>query len=144
MLLRREAAKVFEGLIDHAEREGINIRVISAFRDAEYQARLYANALRRNGHFQNSVAKPGHSEHQLGTAADLTSDEIGGSLSARFENTAAYQWLKHHRVRYGISLSYPMYKIQVTGYVYEPWHYRYLGKNLWQRQEHSSFTFYAR
>jgi LAS superfamily LD-carboxypeptidase LdcB len=144
MLLRMEAAKVFERLIDHAEREGVNIRVISAFRDAEYQARLYANAIRRNGNFQNSVAKPGYSEHQLGTAVDLTSDEIGGGLSARFENTAAFQWLKHHRVRYGISLSYPTYKVEVTGYIYEPWHYRYLGKNLWQRQEYSSFTFYAR
>jgi D-alanyl-D-alanine carboxypeptidase len=144
MLLRCEAVKVFERLIDHAEREGVNIRIISAFRNAEYQARLYANAIRRNGYHQNSVAKPGHSEHQLGTAADLTSDEIGGGLSTGFENTAAFRWLKEHRVRYGISLSYPRYKIEVTGYIYEPWHYRYLGEDLWQRHDHHHFPFYAR
>jgi D-alanyl-D-alanine carboxypeptidase len=144
MLLRREASKVFERLIDHAEREGVNIRIISAFRDAAYQAQLYANAINRNGFFQNSVAKPGHSEHQLGTVVDLTSDEIGGGLSTSFENTAAFQWLKSHRVQYGISLSYPKYKIEVTGYIYEPWHYRYLGENLWQRQEHNPFAFYTR
>jgi len=144
MLLRREAAKVFERLIDHAEREGVNIRIISAFRDAEYQAQLYENAIRRNGMLQNSVAKPGHSEHQLGTVCDLTSDEINSGLSTAFENTMAFQWLKHHRVQYGISLTYPKHKIQVTGYIYEPWHYRYMGENMWQRQEYNPFTFYAR
>jgi D-alanyl-D-alanine carboxypeptidase len=61
-----------------------------------------------------------------------------------FENTAAFQWLKDHRVLYGISLSYPKYKIEVTGYIYEPWHYRYLGDNLWRRQEYNPFAFYTR
>jgi D-alanyl-D-alanine carboxypeptidase len=144
MLLRREAVKVFERLIDHAENEGVNIRMISAFRDAAYQAQLYAAAIERNGFFQNSVAKPGHSEHQLGTVVDLTTAEIGGGLSASFENTTAFRWLKEHRIQYGISLSYPKYKIEVTGYIYEPWHYRYLGENLWLRQEYNPFAFYTR
>jgi hypothetical protein len=143
MLLRREAAKVYERLIDHAERDGINIRILSAFRDAEYQSHLYERALRRKGFSQNAVAKPGHSEHQLGTACDLTSEEIDSGLSESFGDTAAFQWLRDHMTDYGIALSYPKYKIRVTGYIYEPWHYRYMGKERWLALEREPLIFYA-
>jgi D-alanyl-D-alanine carboxypeptidase len=144
MHLRREAMNVFGRLIDHAERDGVHIRILSAFRDAEYQANLYARAIRRNGLFQNSVAKPGHSEHQLGTACDLTTNEIQSGLSKSFENTAAYQWLKDHISDYGLALTYPKYKVEVTGYIYEPWHYRYMGRDRWLALDRVQQTFYSR
>jgi hypothetical protein len=144
MLLRREAVKVFERLIDDAEREGVSIRILSAFRDAEYQAKLYARALVRRGLLQNSVAKPGHSEHQLGTVCDLTSDEIESGLSAAFENTLAYRWLVENIDNYGIFISYPKYKVKITGYIYEPWHYRYMGRERWLALDMRIPTFYAR
>jgi LAS superfamily LD-carboxypeptidase LdcB len=144
MLLRRKALRVFERLIDHAEYDGVHIRILSAFRDAEYQSNLYARALRRHGLFQNSVARPGHSEHQLGTACDLTSNEINSGLSKSFETTLAYQWLTYHAAGYGIALSYPKHKVEVTGYIYEPWHYRYIGKDRWLAFDSKPKSFYTR
>ena len=144
MVLRKEALKVFERLIDHAQHDGVQIRIISAFRDAEYQSNLYARSIRRNGLFQNSVAKPGHSEHQLGTVCDLTSNEINSGLSKSFETTIAYQWLKYHAASYGIALSYPEHKVEVTGYIYEPWHYRYMGKDRWYAIDLKPKSFYTR
>lgn len=133
MLLRQEAVEIFERLIDDAERDDISIRILSAFRNAKYQSYLYYDAIKRRGVFQIGVAKPGHSEHQLGTVCDLTSDEIRNTLSTRFENTLAYRWLMDHIADYGIDLSYPKNKARVTGYIYEPWHYRYWGGAIWSR-----------
>jgi len=131
LLLRKEAALAFTRLIKDAERDGVVIRILSAYRDAEYQSYLYDNAIKKYGIFQNWVAKPGHSEHQLGTACDLTTDEIQSGLSRNFENTAAFYWLMEHSAYYGISLSYPKYKERLTGYHYEPWHFRYWGEGRW-------------
>jgi D-alanyl-D-alanine carboxypeptidase len=144
MLLRKEPLKVYQRLIDHAEYDGVHIRILSAFRDAAYQSHLYARAIRRNGLFQNSVAKPGNSEHQLGTACDLTSNEIGSGLSKSFETTVAYQWLRYHAASYGIALSYPEHKVEITGYIYEPWHYRYMGKERWLAFNSKPKSFYTR
>lgn len=131
-VLRKAALDRFIHLIADAEKDGVNIRIISAFRDARYQSYLYYNALKRFGMFQNSVAKPGHSEHQLGTTCDLTTDEIASGLTRDFENTAAFLWLKDHIPLYGIFLSYPKYKARITGYIYEPWHFRYWGEDRWE------------
>ncbi len=130
LLLRREAARVFERLIDNARKDGVFIGILSAYRDARYQSRLYSNAIRRYGIYQIRVAKPGHSEHQLGTVCDLTSDEINSNLSREFEHTVAFQWLMENISDYGIILSYPKNRIRITGYIYEPWHFRYFGDTL--------------
>ena len=132
LLLRKEAVEVFIRLIENAEKDGVNIRILSAFRDTRYQSYIYFNSIRRYGIFQNGVAKPGHSEHQLGTTCDLTTTEIGSALSKDFEYTAAYQWLQDHITQYGISLTYTKFKGKAIGYMYEPWHYRYWGKEKWE------------
>jgi len=129
--LRREARENFIALIEGAEREGVNMRILSAYRTARYQSLLYENAFARYGLLQNRVAKPGHSEHQLGTTCDLTTDEIRNGLSWEFESTKAFAWLKENGHKYGIFLSYPKYGERHTGYIYEPWHYRYFGKEKW-------------
>jgi len=144
LLLRRKALDVFIRLIDDAGAEGVNIRILSAYRDANYQSRLYYNAIKRHGVFQNSVAKPGHSEHQLGTVCDLTTDEIGSALSGSFDRTAAFRWLMERMTDYGISLSYPKYKETATGYIYEPWHYRYWGEERWVIAERRLNLFFTR
>jgi LAS superfamily LD-carboxypeptidase LdcB len=132
ILLRREAAGAFTLMIDEAEKDGVHIRILSAFRDSRYQAYLYRRAIERYGLHQSVVAKPGHSEHQLGTTCDLTTDEIGYSLTREFEATAAFRWMRSHAYRYGISHSFPKYKERITGYIYEPWHFRYWGKERWR------------
>jgi LAS superfamily LD-carboxypeptidase LdcB len=131
LLLREEAKKAFVSMMEDADNDGVCIRVISAFRDAHYQSFLYQRAIDRYGPVQGSVAKPGHSEHQLGTTCDLTTDEIGYCLSGGFESTKAFEWLKRNSYRYGITHSYPKYKKRVTGYIYEPWHFRYWGEDRW-------------
>jgi len=132
IFLREKAASQFMLLIDAAEKDGINIRIVSAYRDPGYQSYLYGNAIKRNGFFQSTVAKPGYSEHHLGTTCDLTSDEISTGLTSDFENTLAFQWLKDNIHYYGIYLSYPKYKTAITGYEYEPWHFRYWGNDRWE------------
>jgi LAS superfamily LD-carboxypeptidase LdcB len=132
ILLRKSAALQFMRLIDAAKKEGLQIRIVSAYRGSRYQSYLYRNAIKKNGFFQTSVAKPGHSEHQLGTTCDLTSNDVYTGLTADFEDTPAFRWLKDNVHRYGIYLSYPKYKTEVTGYEYEPWHFRYWGGERWE------------
>jgi LAS superfamily LD-carboxypeptidase LdcB len=144
LLLREEAGQAFISMMEDAEKVGVCIRVISAFRDARYQSYLYQRAIDRYGPVQGSVAKPGHSEHQLGTTCDLTTDEIGYSLSGGFEATAAFEWLKKNSYRYGISHSYPKHKQRVTGYIYEPWHFRYWGEDRWRNQIDRMGLFFTR
>jgi len=144
LMLRKEANEAFSRMIDDAENDGIIIRILSAFRDSKYQSYLYLNAIKKRGIYQNSVAKPGHSEHQLGTACDLTTKEIKNSLSTDFEDTKAYRWLCSYAHCYGIYLSYPKYKKRITGYIYEPWHFRYWGKNRWEKYSNKIGIFFNR
>ena len=72
------------------------------------------------------VAVPGTSEHQLGLAVDLVSSEYTG-LDERQEETGSYQWLVKHCAEYGFILRYPNDKTEITGIIYEPWHFRYVG-----------------
>ena len=71
-------------------------------------------------------ARAGHSEHQTGLALDINT----ASTQAHFENTRAYAWLQTHCAQYGFLLRYPKGKEAVTGYRFEPWHYRYVGAEI--------------
>ncbi len=71
-------------------------------------------------------ADQGYSEHQLGTTVDFSSDEIGGGLTD-FQNTKAFAWLEENAHRYGFTLSYPEAN---EYYIYEPWHWRFVGQEL--------------
>ena len=84
-----------------------------------------------NGLSAAIVNPPGYSEHNCGLAADLNSPEHTG-LDAGFEKTAAFRWLKAHAVEYGFILRYPNGSSDITGIIYEPWHYRYVGKDAAQ------------
>lgn len=74
------------------------------------------------------VAAPGTSEHQSGLAIDFTTSANGGSLTESFANTPAGKWLKENSWKYGFILRYPADKTNITGYIYEPWHFRYVGQ----------------
>ncbi len=73
-------------------------------------------------------AAPGTSEHQTGLCVDLITPEMNGSLTTAFENTRAFAWLQNNAYRFGFILRYPEGKEGVTGYTYEPWHYRFVGR----------------
>lgn len=73
-------------------------------------------------------AYPGTSEHQTGLCVDFITDEMGGKLNAAFENTQAFEWLGENAYKFGFILRYPKGKEEITGYTYEPWHYRFVGR----------------
>jgi D-alanyl-D-alanine carboxypeptidase len=108
---------------------GHDVYVRSAYRSYAEQERTFAYWLSALGEAEarRVSAEPGHSEHQLGTAADLTSADTGYDLNEAFGETSAGRWLAENAYRYGFALSYPAGTEAVTGYAYEPWHYRYIG-----------------
>lgn len=108
---------------------GLSPVISSAYRSYAVQEATYAYWVRTLGQAEADrvSAKPGHSEHQLGTAIDFASAENGYELDESFANTREGQWLLANAARYGFVLSYPASAEAVTGYAYEPWHYRYVG-----------------
>lgn len=126
-------------MIADARKEGVRIVAISAFRDYDYQTELFENKVIRlqqsKGYSVTKareeaatvVAYPGTSEHQLGLALDLV-DARHVKLDESQENTAAYQWLFQHCAEYGFIVRYPNGKTDITGIIYEPWHFRYVGE----------------
>jgi poly-gamma-glutamate synthesis protein (capsule biosynthesis protein) len=124
LCLTEETAVQLEAMVTDAKKDGVDIAITSAFRDAATQTILYTN--RNTDVEKESIAKPGHSEHQLGTTVDLTTPEVSSdSASANFKNTTAYTWLSENATKYGFVMSYPSGRN--TGYIFEPWHWRYLG-----------------
>lgn len=124
LCLTEEVAVALEKMIVDAKNEDVDISITSAFRSFETQTILYNN---RNTEVEKeSIAIPGHSEHQLGTTVDLTTSEVhNDSASSEFDNTKAFEWLSENAYKYGFVMSYPRGKD--TGYIFEPWHWRYLG-----------------
>ena len=125
-LLRDEAYQKFVQMSDAAKSEGIPIKAISAYRTEDYQRMLYTNKVRTAGqtHADNYSARPGFSEHQTGLAVDIN------STSTSFEYTPAFAWLQKHAHEYGFIMRYPRGREWITGYSYEPWHYRYVGADI--------------
>ena len=114
-------------MLEDAEDDGVNLQVVSAFRSFATQKNLKATYLVRYGSGANTFsADQGYSEHQLGTTIDLSTKELDGVLSG-FDSTDAYAWLTDNAYKYGFILSYPHNN---TYYQYEPWHWRFVGREL--------------
>lgn len=128
--LRSEALTALDEMISAAAGEaGLDIRSRSAYRSYEQQAATFQFWVDQLGEeeAERVSARPGHSEHQLGTTADLTAASVGWQLTESFGGTAEGEWLVANAHRFGFALSYPEGKEQITGYRYEPWHFRYIG-----------------
>jgi D-alanyl-D-alanine carboxypeptidase len=113
-----------------AEANGTPIVVVSAYRSYAYQEGLYQDQVERVGEEQARarVARPGHSEHQLGTALDVL-DRGSGELTPAFASTPAGRWIAAHAHEYGFVLSYPANARDRSCYDSEPWHVRYVGRD---------------
>ncbi len=112
-----------------AKADGVNLYVDSAYRSFGTQAALKSeyDVTYGAGTANAFSADQGYSEHQLGTAVDLTTTGMGGGLTQAFDQTKAYAWLTNNAYKYGFELSYP----KGNGYyVYEPWHWRFVGVKL--------------
>ncbi len=128
LLLRSDALSALVEMLDVATGNGLYIVVRSAYRNYQHQAYLFDYWVNLLGYEEalRTSAPPGHSEHQLGTAVDLTSYTNSYGLDG-FEQTAEGQWLAQYSYLFGFVLSYPPGTEHVTGYAYEPWHFRYIG-----------------
>ena len=126
--LRKEAEEALEKMIDAAAKDNIKLWVVSAYRTESTQKSLFNNSKNSDGleHALIYSAKPRHSEHQLGLAVDLNK----ASSKAHFEKTKEYEWLKDNAYKYGFMERYLYGKEFITGYGFEPWHYRYFGIEL--------------
>ncbi len=107
-----------------AAKDGIKLSIVSGFRSYNYQVDLYNRYVKNEGKQQadSHSARPGHSEHQAGLAMDIN------SLSQTFDQTAEFAWLQANAWKYGFIMRYPKDSTGSTGYIYEPWHYRYVGE----------------
>ncbi len=85
-------------------------------------------------------AEPGHSEHQLGTTADVTNADVNYELDQAFANTAGGRWLAEHATDFGFVISYAEGREDATGFSFEPWHIRYVGPETAADYEASGFT----
>lgn len=121
-----EAYAALQEMFQGAAAEGISLEIVSGYRSFNRQSTLYNNYVARDGveAADTYSARAGHSEHQTGLAFDLN------SLEESFGETREGIWLKEHCWEYGFIIRYPQGKESVTGYMYEPWHVRYLGKTV--------------
>ena len=121
-----------EKLVAAARAAGVTLRVGSGYRSYATQASLFASYARRHGEAEASrfSSRPGHSEHQSGLAVDFAGADQTCWVDDCFEQTAAGKWLAAHAHEYGFILRYPKGKESITGYQYEPWHFRYVGREL--------------
>lgn len=125
--LGAEVIPFFEDMVQAAKDDNINLWVISAYRSFDTQAALKGEYLVTYGTGANTFsADQGYSEHQLGTTIDFTTSALNGRLEG-FETTPAYEWLTKHAHTYGFVLSYSE---QNGYYVFEPWHWRFVGTDL--------------
>ena len=124
--LKKEAKIAFEKLSEDASNLGYRIVAVSAYRDYNYQNELFNYYVKGKGlnYALECSAKPGHSEHQTGLALDV---EGSNKDYDNFENSKEFIWMKNNAHKYGFILRYPKGKEHITGFKYEPWHYRYVG-----------------
>lgn len=118
-----DAQAAFDKMQADAAKEGLNIYISSGFRSYDYQAGLYDRYVQRSGKAEADrySARAGHSEHQTGLAFDLN------SIDMTFADTDECEWVNKHCAEYGFIIRYPKGSESITGYMYEPWHLRYLG-----------------
>ena len=130
--VRKQAARALEKLFAGAQEEGYMLKAVSAYRSYERQTQIYNNNVNTKGtNKTNKVsAKPGSSEHQTGLAIDVSCNSVGCALELSFGQTSEGKWLKKNCHKYCFIIRYQKNEKKITGYSYEPWHLRYVGKNL--------------
>jgi D-alanyl-D-alanine carboxypeptidase len=118
-----------EEMISDAKKQKLDIAITSSYRSAEMQKFLYSMWINKSGNAAKAgIAEAGHSEHQLGTTIDVSGKSIGyAGVSPRFANSKEGKWMAQNSYKYGFIMSYPNKKQKETGYIYEPWHFRYIG-----------------
>jgi D-alanyl-D-alanine carboxypeptidase len=143
-LVREIARPDLIAMIDAADAEGVELAPISGFRSPDeqtlaFEASVWQAMARSGGELDRAeaenrsarfVAPPGHSQHQLGTAIDFSTWEVSYAVQPRFAETDASRWLEQHAWQFGFVLPYTRHGEERSGYAFEPWHYRWIGREL--------------
>lgn len=142
MHLRAIAADSLKQLFRGASSDGYELMLVSGYRSYDTQVSVYNGYTKTIGQEEadRSSARPGFSEHQTGLAADVDSVDRGCLLMQCFGDKPAGKWLVANAYKYGFIVRYPKGKSNLTGYEYEPWHLRYIGKSLAQKLNQSGQT----
>ncbi|MBO5138800.1 MAG: M15 family metallopeptidase [Bacilli bacterium] len=129
MTLIDYAKEAFEEMAKAAKKEKLSIIATSSYRDYKYQVDLYNRYVKTDGKEAADTysARPGFSEHQTGLAVDIYN---GKETYTDFEKTKEFTWMQENAHLYGFILRFPKDKVKETGYQYESWHYRYVGKKI--------------
>ena len=124
--LDKDAYNAWKDMLSDSKAVGLNLWAQSGYRSYDYQKDLYNSYVKRKGKAaaDKSSARPGNSEHQTGLAFDLN------TITTAFKDTAEGKWVKNNCYLYGYILRYPENSTDKTGYIFEPWHIRYVGKDL--------------
>ncbi|MEX2446108.1 MAG: M15 family metallopeptidase [Dehalococcoidia bacterium] len=140
--LRREPAEAAVEMLEAMRDAGLTAGVLSAYRSYDQQVAAHESLAARVGPelAARRSAPPGRSEHQLGSTLDFSTPSVGWEITADFDATPESAWLREHAHEYGFALSYPPDGETVTGYVFEPWHYRYVGDDHARRWKDSGLT----
>lgn len=141
-LLRYDAAAKLEALFEAAAQSNLKFLLVSGYRSYSTQTSVYAGYVGRDGQTAADTysARPGHSEHQTGLAADVGSVSRTCELDQCFGDTAEGQWLAANSYKYGFVVRYQEGKEKLTGYTYEPWHLRFVGVELAEQIQNSGQT----
>ena len=139
MQLVKEAKEAFETLSENAKKEGMNVIAMSSYRSYDYQVNLYNNYVAQDGKeaADKYSARPGYSEHQTGLAVDVYNLDLPYTS---FEETEEFTWMQKNAYKYGFILRFPKDKVDITGYQYESWHYRYVGKKVAKEIKDNNLT----
>jgi D-alanyl-D-alanine carboxypeptidase len=132
MQVRKVTANALETMFTAAKTDGMSLMLASGYRSYAYQVTLYNGYVQSQGQTSadQASARPGHSEHQTGLAADIEPASKQCELDACFGQLPEGKWLVANAYKYGFIIRYPSDKVAVTGYEYEPWHVRYIGVGL--------------
>jgi D-alanyl-D-alanine carboxypeptidase len=132
MQVSSQAAQALEDLVAAAKQEGLQLMLASGYRSYATQVTVYGNEVKKNGQkvADTESARPGFSEHQTGLAADLEPVSRKCEVQACFADLPEGKWLAENAYNYGFVIRYDEGKSKVTGYTYEPWHVRFVGKTL--------------
>lgn len=139
----KEARAAFREMAAAAVFDNIRLVAFSTYRSFERQQELYARYVKNDGQeaADRYSARPGYSEHQTGLAFDIGEENAEHHFAREsFGETPAGKWVAEHAHNYGFILRYPQGKEKITGYMYEPWHFRYIGKEQAQKVYESGLT----
>ena len=141
--LRKEAADKLKELFEEAKENGFTLYALSGYRSYETQVEIFTRNVEKNGEeaANKYSARPGQSEHQTGLVMDITSESVDFTLTGDFGDVPEGIWVADNAHKHGFIVRYPRGKEPITGYIYEPWHLRYMGKELARDVYQSGLTY---